>query len=62
MKYVLEPKTKNECEYCGMEVQAGDMAYETPEGLIHDECFYDYMRIFAKENGWRHYIYGEEEL
>jgi hypothetical protein len=51
----------NACIYCGNEVAEGDPVYDTGEGLVHDECFYDYMRQYARDSGWRRFDYGEEE-
>ena len=48
------------CIYCGEEIAAGDDVYDTGAGLVHDECFYEYMLQYARACGWRHYEYGGE--
>ncbi len=50
------------CESCGGVIQDGDLVYDSGQVFIHDECFYDYIRTFILENGWRHYVYGDEEM
>lgn len=61
MKYVLSKINRGECVYCGMEFAEGDEVRETPDGDIHEDCFYDYMREYAKKNEWRVYTYSEIE-
>lgn len=50
------------CECCGGPVQAGDLVYDSGEIYIHDACFFDYIRKDMLESGWRHYVYGDEEM
>lgn len=45
------------CLYCGGEIVPGDEIYDTDEGFVHDECFFEYLRHYAKEAGWKQYAY-----
>jgi len=59
--YLKETKDIS-CECCGFKILNGDLIYDTGDGVIHEECFYDYLRTFVAELGWRHYVYGDEEI
>ena len=50
------------CDCCGAKIMNGDLIYDTGELMIHDECFYDYLRSYVLEIGWRKYIYGDEDF
>lgn len=47
------------CAYCGGEVAEGDEIYETGDGFVHDECFFEYCLQYAKEAGWQQYAYKQ---
>ena len=53
---------ENMCICCGVKVEQGDIVYNTSEGLVHDDCFYDYMRIYAKEQGWKRSVAGGGDI
>ena len=57
----VETNEKN-CDCCGGAIQDGDLVYDSGEVYIHAECFFDYIRLFVMENGWRQYVYGDEEM
>ena len=44
-----------------MPITNGDLIYDTGEFLIHDECFYDYVRMTMLDNGWQRKVYGDLE-
>jgi|GEM_PF-1731046 len=54
--------SKKVCEGCGMRIQNGDLVYDSGKIMLHDECFFDFIRMFVLDNGWRHYVYGDEEM
>ncbi|MEX1308227.1 MAG: hypothetical protein AB1Z19_06855 [Eubacteriales bacterium] len=54
--------TKKLCECCGSAIQDGDLVYDSGEVYIHDACFFDYIRMFVLDIGWRQYVYGDEEM
>lgn len=49
------------CVCCDCEIEDGDEVWDTDDGLLHDDCFYDYVRKFVLDIGWGHYIYGDNE-
>jgi hypothetical protein len=62
MAYYFEKNEELACECCGSKILSGDLIYETGEAVIHDECFYDYLRGYVGELGWRHLVYGDEDM
>jgi len=62
MAHYLNKDEEIACDCCGMKILNGDLIYDTGENSIHDECFYDYLREYVIELGWRHIIYGVEEM
>ncbi len=58
----ISNQPENTCDCCGDTIQFGDLVYDGGDFYIHDECFFDYMRMFVLENGWRQYIYGDDDM
>ena len=50
------------CICCGESILPGDLVYDTKEGLLHDECFYDYLRTYIKVLGWKRMIAGGGDI
>ncbi len=58
----LSNTQKDRCDCCGDILENGDLVYDSGDVYIHDECFFDYIRMFVLGNGWRQYVYGDEDM